>query len=133
MSGKYIETRGARKRQDEKTKLIREVVTYGHNPDLYDLVAIYVDYVRSVNGVINLEEADELLIQISMIGGSEAIQQIQSLIATHSDKSSMDICRQSFNLIEAGVIPLFPLIFACIKFQHHRKNVKSKISPTGAP
>ena len=116
-----MKTRGAKKKEEEKRKFLGEIVTYGHTPELNEFVIIYINYNRSVNRVINLEEADELLIQISMMGGSEAIQKIHSIIKMHANKSSMKICKQRFNLIEAGVIPLFPLIFECIKFQQQNK------------
>ena len=117
----YMKTRGAKKKEKEKREFLEEIVTYGHALELNEFIIIYINYSRSVNRVIDLEEADEILIQIAMIGGCEAIRKINSIIKRYAKKNCMKICKQHFNLIEAGVIPLFPLIVECIKFQHQNK------------
>ena len=121
MLREYMKTRGAKKKEKEKREFLEEIVTYGHALELNEFIIIYINYSRSVNRVIDLEEADEILIQIAMIGGCEAIRKINSIIKRYAKKNCMKICKQHFNLIEAGVIPLFPLIVECIKFQHQNK------------
>ena len=117
----YMKTRGARKNEKEKREFLEEIVTYGHAIELNEFIINYINYSRSVNREINLEEGDEILIQIAMIGGCEAIRKINTIIKTYTKKNCIKICKQHFNLIEEGIVPLFHLIVECVKFQYKNK------------
>ena len=107
-------------------KEAKEISSYEYDPELSQFVYVYPDYMDSIGKAPTFAEADEILIQVSILGGCQAIQEIQSLIETEPKQSLMEIFKQKFNLIEAGVIDLFHLIYACIRFKHERKMLNQK-------